>query len=139
VIAFHLDHEAHAVAARFVTDITDAFDLFLFHQIHNAFDQQSLGDLIRNRADYDEFLFVVVGLQIGLTAIEDATTARFKIVSDPIGTQDKTSRGEIRTFDVLTQVQRLQLGIVDQGDHGIANLADVVGRDIGGHAHRDTG
>ena len=51
----HLDHDAHAFARRFVAHIGNAFDLFVLHQIGDAFDQARFVDLIRNFGDDDIF------------------------------------------------------------------------------------
>ena len=50
---------------------------------------------------------------------------------------DDAPGGEVRPLDVLHQITELSLRIVQHADAGADHLPQVVGRDIGGHAHRD--
>ena len=45
--------------------------------------------------------------------------------------------GEIRPLDVLHQVVETGIGVVQHADAGADDLPQVVGRDVGGHAHGD--
>ena len=45
--------------------------------------------------------------------------------------------GEVRALHVAHQIAAGERGIVDQGDRGRDGLAQVVRRDVGGHAHGD--
>ena len=44
---------------------------------------------------------------------------------------------QIRALHVLHERARLRIGLVEQVDAGLRDLAQVVRRDVGGHAHRD--
>ena len=51
--------------------------------------------------------------------------------------QDLCSGGEVRARNVLHQVIGCGVRMVDEVDRGVDDLAEVVGRDVGGHAHGD--
>ena len=53
--------------------------------------------------------------------------------------EDRAAGREVRALDVLAQVVGGQLGVVDQGDRRVDDLAQVVRRDVGGHADGDAG
>ena len=55
--------------------------------------------------------------------------------ADAAAAQDDASRGEVRAFDVGHQVLHGALRVVDHAHHAVDNLPQVVGRDVGGHAH----
>ena len=58
---------------------------------------------------------------------------------DAAATHDDAPGGEVRPLDVLHQITELSLRIVQHADAGADHLPQVVGRDIGGHAHGDAG
>ena len=45
--------------------------------------------------------------------------------------------GEIGARDVLHQLQAGEFRVINQGDDAIDHFAQIVGRNIGGHAHRN--
>ena len=63
-------------------------------------------------------------------------------VLDALGAHDDAAGREIRTLDELHQVVHRHVvdGVVmvDQVGDAVGNFGQVVGRDVGGHAHRDT-
>ena len=50
---------------------------------------------------------------------------------------DDALGGEVRSLDVFHQVGQGGVGIVQHADAGADDLPQVVGRDVGGHAHGD--
>src|SRR5699024_7236738 len=50
---------------------------------------------------------------------------------------DDAGGGEVGALDVLHQAGQVDVRVVDVGDAPVDHLAQVVGRDVGGHAHRD--
>ena len=58
-------------------------------------------------------------------------------VDDPLAAHDERAGGEVGPLDELHQVVGRRLGVVDEVDGGVDHLAQVVGRDVGGHADRD--
>jgi hypothetical protein len=58
-------------------------------------------------------------------------------VEDPLATEDGGSRREVGALHELHQIVRRRLGILDDVQGGVDHLAQVVGRNVGGHAHGD--
>ena len=58
-------------------------------------------------------------------------------VEDPLAAHDQRAGGEVGALDELHEVVGGGVGVVDQVDGGVDDLAQVVGRDVGGHAHGD--
>jgi hypothetical protein len=52
---------------------------------------------------------------------------------------DHAARGEVRAGDEVQERLVAGVGRLDEMQAGVAELGDVVGRDVGGHAHRDAG
>ena len=67
----------------------------------------------------------------------DAPTTGAVGLDDAGAAVDDARGGEIRTGDVVHQLVDGQLGIVDQRQAAVDHLAQVVRRDVGGHAHGD--
>ena len=60
-------------------------------------------------------------------------------VHDAFGAEDHAGGREIRARDDLDQILDGGIGVFDQVDDRIAQLGQVVRRDVGGHAHGDAG
>ena len=58
-------------------------------------------------------------------------------VDDPLAAHDQRAGGEVGALHELHQVVGRGVGVVDEVDGGVDHLAEVVGRDVGGHADRD--
>ena len=58
-------------------------------------------------------------------------------VDDAGATEDAAARREVGTLDELHQLVGRRLRVVDQVDGGVDHLAEVVRRDVGGHADGD--
>ncbi len=57
----------------------------------------------------------------------------------PAGAEDDAAGGEVRALDELHEVVGRRLGVVDDVHGGVDDLAEVVRRDVGGHADGDAG
>ena len=69
-----------------------------------------------------------------------ASTVSHSPVSDVallLEPEDRAAGREVRTDDVLAQVVGGELGVVDERDRRVDDLAQVVRRDVGGHADGD--
>ena len=76
-------------------------------------------------------------LDPGFGADNDAAAA-FQICFARTGpAQNDAARGEIRGGDVLHQVFRRQIRVLDQRQRCVDDFPEVVGGNVGGHAHRD--
>src|SRR5690606_29284954 len=59
-------------------------------------------------------------------------------VVDARTAENDTAGREVRTGNDLHDLRQLDRGIVDQSDTGVDHFGQVVRRDVGGHANRDT-
>ena len=135
-----LDHDAHAFLIGLVTQLGDAFDLLVFHQLGDLLDQPCLVHLIGDLVNNDGFLATLVSLlDFGAGAHVHAATAGAVGLHNPGAAINDAGGGEIRALDVFHQVVRRQTVVIDQRQTAIHHFAQVMGRNIGGHAHGNTG
>ena len=78
-------------------------------------------------------------LNLHVTSHLDATATSVEVAVDAFEAADFALTGEIGAFDILLQFIDRKLGIIDTGAYTINHFAQVVGGDVGGHSHRDTG
>ena len=135
-----LDINPHALLVGFVAQLGDAFNLLFLDQLGDFLDQPGLIHLIGQLVNDDGFLATLVGLfDVGAGTDINAAPAGAVGLNDAGAAIDDPGGGEIRPLDVFHQVVRRQAVVVDQRQAAVNHLAHVVGRDIGGHAHGDTG
>ncbi|MNZ23668.1 hypothetical protein D3C78_407870 [compost metagenome] len=137
--ATQLDDHAHAVLVRLVAQLADALELLLLDQLGDLLDQARLVQLVGQLGDHQLLaaadLVDVLDLDAG--AHVDASTAGAVGLDDAGATVDDPRGGEVRAGDVVHQLVDGQLGVVDQRQAAVDHLAQVVRRDVGGHAHGD--
>ena len=142
-VALEHDDEALAGAARrLVADVGDAVEAALLGE---------LGDLLRERVGVDlvgqlgdhEALPALDLLDLDDRAHDDRPAAGAVGVLDALATQDQRPGREVGTGDASQhRVERLVARRLRVGEHplgGVGHLAQVVRRDVGRHADRDTG
>ncbi len=138
-VALELDHDAHAVAIRFVAQIADALELLVAHELGDRSDELRAVDLVRHLGDDDLRLvrrFLL--LDHGARAHDDLAASRLLIIVDPRAAVDVAARREIGTLDELAQISpTVSVGIVDQCDDRGDDLAQIVRRNVRRHANRD--
>ena len=136
-VPLHLVHDADALAVALVADVADALDLLVVHQVGALLHQVRLvhheGDLLHD----DGLAATLVLLDAGLAAQHHAAAAGLVGLAHPVDAVDGAARGEVRRLDVLHQAGRVDVPVLDVGDGGVADLAQVVRGHVGGHAHRD--
>ena len=138
LVAFEIEDHAHAVLVGLVAHLRDALDLLLLHQLGDALEHARLVDLIRDLGDDDGLaVAALLGLDVGAGTHHDPAAAGAVALADAADAVDDGRGGEVRPRDVLHEVVDREGRVVDQGQAGVADLAQVVRRDIGGHAHRD--
>ena len=59
--------------------------------------------------------------------------------TDAAAAHDEATGGKVGTLDIGHQVRQRGIGIIHHMDAGSDDLPQVVGRDVGGHTHGDTG
>ena len=77
-------------------------------------------------------------LDLGLSTHHHATTTRFESLTNTLVTVDDTTRREVGTLDILSQLRNLDILVVNIRATSIANLTQIVGRHIRSHTYRDT-
>ncbi len=134
-----LQHYAHVVGG-FVAHVHQHGKLLGQNDLGNTLHQARLGYVVRDGGD-DDLLTAPLGLlDLPLAAHAHGALAGFVDLTQLFpGIDDLAAGRKIGTLDVPEQIFALQLAIVDQGHGGLAHLAQVVGRDVGGHAYRDAG
>ena len=139
--AAQLDDDTHAVFVGLVAQAVarDAVDQFVADQVRDAFDETRLVDLIGKLGDHD-------GLPVALAADlfevrpatdREATAAALVGGGDLLRTVDDASGREVGARHMLHERRERHRRIVDHGNAGVDDLGEVVGRDVGGHAHGD--
>jgi len=132
------DHDhPHAVAIRFVPQIADALDDPAAHQQRDLLDQGCLVHLIGQLGDDNGGAVVGLGLDLGAGAHHHPAAAAGHIVVNAPTPVDDTAGGKIRALHMFEQGECFEVGVIQHGDQAIAYLAQVVGRDLGRHTHRD--
>ena len=136
--ALDLDHHPQAVLVGLVTQLGDALDLLVLHEFGDLLDQPRLVHLVGQLVDDD---VVATGLVVMLDGVAgahvDAPAAGAIGLEDAGTAVDDAAGGEVRAGNMLDQVVDAQGIVVDQRQAGVDDLAHVVGRDVGRHAHRD--
>ena len=133
-----LDHHAQTVLVGLVAQLGDAFQALLPYQFGDLLDQPRLVDLVGQFGDDDGF--PAPGVQrLGVRACADIDLAAAGLVGieHSLNAIDQAGGGKIGSRNQLDQLGDPQVRVVQQRQAGIDDLAQVMGRDIGGHADRD--
>jgi hypothetical protein len=138
-VPLELDHDPHALAVGLVTQVGDAVELALVHELGNALDQARLvhleGDL---RDDDRRAAALVVGFDRGPGAYREDAAAVAVGLPDRALAADEPCRGEVGARDVLHQLVDGELRLLEERDQSVAHLAQVVRRDVGRHPDGDS-
>ena len=144
-VALQLDDDRNAVAVRGVAQVGYVVDDPLVHQFGDPLDEQGLVDLERQLRDVDLHAAgaAQIRLDAGHAAHDDAAAAGGIGVANAFTAHDDAACRKIRPLDILHQIVERHLIHsllpVDEERDGVAQLAQIVGRDVGGHAHGDAG
>src|SRR5690606_35779668 len=137
-----LDDDAHAVLVGLVAQAIggdDAFYHLVAYGLGDALEQARLVDLIRRLGDDARLTALLVLFDRRARAHVEASAAGEIGRGDLLRAVDDAGSREIRTGDVLHQAADRDVRIVDEGDAGADDFAQVVRRDVRGHADRDAG
>ena len=138
-VALDLHHHAHAVAVRFIAQLGDALDLLVAHGLGQGLHHARLVHLIGYLGNDDGFA-VLADFLDGCAPAHDHRPAPGVIgETDALFAEDDGAGGKVGSLDVVLH-QRVDgdVGIVDEGAAGVDHLAQVMGRNVGGHADRDS-
>ena len=151
-VALDLDHDPHAVPVAFVANVANIGDLLGSDEVRHLLDERGLVDLVGQLGDHDRHAPANL-LEGDLPAYDDAAPARGVQVPDRIDplllptervpllleSEDRAARREVRAGHDLAQVVHAHLRVVDERVDRVADLVEVVGRDVRGHSDRDAG
>ena len=141
-VALELDHEAHPALVGLVAQIGDLGDPFVAHEVGDLLDQVAGAALLDHEGqlgDDDRLLAVAERLDVGARLHAHAPAAGLIRVFDPGAAKDDPAGGEVGALDVAHQALDLDVGVIDVGDGRVDHLAQVVRRDVRGHADCDPG
>ncbi len=138
-VALELDDDADGVlAVGFVADVGDVLDFFVFDALGDLFDEGFFVDLVGDLGDDDLFLVAAeAALDADFATDDDAATAGGVGVGDALFAADDAAGGEVRAFDDFHEFFDGDVGGFNDFDDGVADFAEVVGREAGGHADGD--
>ena len=136
-IAAQFDHHPEALAVALVAQVGDALDGLGAHQIGDALQHARLVHLIGYLGDDDRLAVLADLLDLGPGPHPQAAAPGVIGIADAGAAQDHPAGWEIRAGDQLHQRIDADLGPLDVGQAAVDHLAQIVGRDVGGHAHGD--
>ena len=136
-VLLELDHDAHAVAVGLVAQVADPGDFAFLHQLGDLLEQRGLVDLERDLRDDQAHAALLALFDPDAGAHPDQAPAVHVAVADSLRTVDDATGRKIRAADDLEQVGGRAVRMVDHVCDRVADLAQVVGRHLGGHSHRD--
>ncbi len=148
-----LDDDAHAVTVRLVAHVGDAVDLAALDEVGDLLQQGRLVDLVGDGRGHDGGAAAARLLEGHLGLHHDTATPVGVHVADGVDllplpghriapavvAEDHAARGQVGTEEVLAELGGGEVRIVDERLRGAHDLAQVVWRDVGGHAHGDAG
>src|SRR5690606_36818402 len=105
------------------------------HEVCDQLDDTRLGDAVGQLRDDELLLAVAERLPLHARAHDDAAAARAVCALDAIHAHDEAAGGEVRALDVPHELVHRAARLGDQVFDGGGDLAQVVGRDVGGPAH----
>ena len=136
-VALQVDDDAHAFAVRFVANVADALDALVLGGFRDLLYQRVLALLVGDLGEHDRTTVAAGFLDLMARADDHRAAAGLVRRLGARATEDDAPRREVRPRHDLHQLFERDGSIVDIRDAGIHNLAEIVRRDVGGHAHRD--
>ena len=136
-IALQFNHDAHTVAIGLVTQVGDTLQPLLANEFGHLLDQRRLVHLIRDLGDDQGFAILADSLDGRLGAHHHGAAPRHVGGADAGPAKNGTAGREIRSGHELDQILKAHIRLVDQRDRRIDDLAEIVRRDVGGHADGD--
>ena len=145
-VALELDHQPDARLVGLVAKVRDLLDPAVLDLLGDLLDQTAavappvaLVDLVGHLGDDDRLLALAQRLDVRAAADHHSTTPGLVGVADPTVPDDHPAGREVRPLEVAHEPLDVDRGVVDVGDDRIGRLAQVVRRDVRGHADGDAG
>ena len=136
-VPLQLDDDAGALPIGLVPKVRDALDLLLLDQLRDPLHQAGFVHLVGDLGDDDPAPVGAHLLDLGLGPDHDPAPAGPVRLGYAHAAHDDAARGEVGARDVLHEVVHGDVRVVYHGAEGVRHLPQVVGRDVGGHAHGD--
>ncbi len=133
----HVDDDAHSLAVGLIVQVADALDPLVLNEVCDVLDEARLIDHVRDLRHDDLGAAVLLFLDGGAAAQGDLATAGGVGSTDAAAAHDDAGGGEVGAFDMLHQAGQVDVRVFDIRHTAVDDLAQVVGRDVGGHADRD--
>ena len=133
--AFEVNDHADALAVRFIAQIRNAVDFAVIDQGRDFFHQAGFVQAVRNFPDDDGLKAFFALFNFHPAAHFHRAAARMVGVVQTFARVDETGSGKIRPLHVFHEVVHAALGIVQQQLERVAEFAQIVRRNVGGHAH----
>ena len=133
----HVDDDAHSLAVGLIVQVADALDPLVLNEVCDVLDEARLIDHVRDLRHDDLGAAVLLFLDGGAAAQGDLAAAGGVGSTDAAAAHDDAGGGEVRAFDMLHQAGQVDVRVFDIRHTAVDDLAQVVGRDVGGHADRD--
>src|SRR5581483_1350551 len=136
--ALEFNHNAHAVAARFIAHVGDIVNYLVEHQVCNALNQVGFVDLVGNLGNDDRLAVFGQVLNGSLGAHCEATAPGPVGFRDAAASVNEAAGWEVWTFYNLQNLFERGLRIIHQQNGGIQDFRQVMRRDVGCHPHGNT-
>ena len=136
---FEVEDDAHRLAAAstaFVAHGADALDAFFLDQVADGF-RQAIARVLEWDLVDDDLVPAAVLIDARPGPQRNLAAAGRVAVEEPLPAANDPAGGEIGTRDDLHQVLDGHVGLVNQFDETVADLAQIVRRNFGRHADSD--
>src|SRR3989344_1531738 len=137
-ILLEFDDDTDAFAVGLVADIRNTLDDLVVHKLCHLLDHRGLIHLVRDLGDADLVPSALVLFDFRLPAHDHRPPPGQVCLCNGSDIVHDAPRGEVRPLHVLEEVIHRGLGSVYHMHGGIHHLAEVVRRDVRGHAHGNT-
>ena len=136
-VLLELNDQADALLVGLVAHVGDALDALLVYQLGNLLLQGALVDLVRDLGEHQAAAAGLGGLHVGLGTHGDGAAAGLVGLADAVGAHDDGAGREVRARHDGHELICGGVRVVDEHARGLDGLAQVVRRDVCGHADGD--
>ena len=137
-VALDVDFNVHADTVGVILDVGNALDALFLDEVGDVLNQTRLVDLVGQLGDDDLESAVLRFDDLCLGADGDFALAGGIGGADAASAHNDAARRKIRTGEVLHQLGKLDIGVVDAGADRVDGLAEVMRRNLGRHTDGDT-
>ena len=137
-ILFQVDDHPHTFSAGVIHHVMNSLNALIVHQINDGLHQIELVHHIGYFTD-DDPVAVAAFFNFRPGPHRDAPPAGSIRRPDAAATHDDAAGGKIWPLNILHNIRQLGVGTVDQQANGVHHLPQIMGRNVGRHAHRNTG